>query len=121
MQETTHNLPGSCKCINNYQLQTLAAQGASSFSGPTTEGLRSDGAGAPAVLAERAKQAVEFGLHASTHGRYHHRGHARQCKRAIAGKGGGSTAHALSERWIEQEIGELSQKSGRRRYLSSYR
>ncbi|MGF6916155.1 hypothetical protein OKW28_000328 [Paraburkholderia sp. 40] len=35
LQETTHNLPGSCKCINHFPLQSLVAQGTSSSSGPT--------------------------------------------------------------------------------------
>ncbi|MEX3901816.1 hypothetical protein, partial [Paraburkholderia sp. BR10954] len=37
LQETTHNLPGSCKCINNFPLQTLAAKGSPDCSGSTKE------------------------------------------------------------------------------------
>ncbi|MEX3901726.1 hypothetical protein, partial [Paraburkholderia sp. BR10954] len=37
LQETTHNLPGSCKCINNFPLQTLAAKGSPDCSGSTIE------------------------------------------------------------------------------------
>ncbi|WP_260854133.1 hypothetical protein [Paraburkholderia sp. BCC1886] len=99
------------------QFEQLGRQSAPGFA----ERLRTDGAATPAMLNQCTKQRIKFGLHAGTPARHHQSGHAWQSQCAIGGKGSGRTTHAIGERRIKQECGELSQKPRGRWYLSSYR